>query len=470
LSDQSKELNGGAFEHHGVWWDSSAPEHRWVGILRWDPTDGAALSLTLTEGDELPPDTSEVMVGVTTSRTRITLLKCFRRHAQIVFGGAPGPRAVEVFANEVLVGFHCDRRDPLLSSASVSFQHLGEWWGQHGMKHEVGKDSQHVGVQYEPQPSLELVDDGTWRISMSTQLTGSLSFERTLMEEKATVDFRCETPQSMSAFRHRIHAFGDFLSILFGTVTNQTECSFALPTGENGRRAVAAFHGLPLYRTDGRGVSIRADALLQFADIEQAAPSMLSAWLSHLEILKYVRALYFVGAHGEGLLETKFLALTQAAEAFHRRFYDGRYMEEAAFEATVLAPMVSAIPAAVVGSHRDALSSRLKFANEVSQHKRLRDLVVEHREALRALVDQPDEWVAPIVDLRNAVTHFDPKAKMDVPPERIVAFATLLRLLLECCFLKIAGLTPDEIGEVAQRSAEYRQLKRRFFESQPPAS
>ena len=461
-----------SFEYHGVWWAAAAPQDRSIGVLRWDATDGATLSLTLT-GAVRPPSTCDVMLGLSTDRKKLTLFKCFSRSLPFsipfaVDGEGSAPRAAEVFANEVLVGVHCDSADPLVSSASVLFQDLGEWWGLYGLQHDVGNDGQTVGVRYEPQPSVPLVDDGVWRMSLSTRLSGSISFERTLLEDKATMELSSASPQPLSDFRRRIHAFSDFLSVLFGGVTNPIECEFALPAPESSRASRATFHGIPLYQGDPRKASVRARALLQFPEIEEALPGMVSAWLSHLESIRYVRALYFVGVHGEGLLEPKFLALMQAAEAFHRLHYHGVYMDPETFERDVLEAMVAAIPDVVGKDHRNSLKTRLKFANHVSQRKRLMELALEHREALRALVDSPEDWVGPLCDYRNELTHLGPESKLDVPPERIFVFTTLIKLLLECCFLKVAGLPTTEIATVVRRSGDYRQLKVRFFDGQHP--
>jgi hypothetical protein len=65
-------------------------------------------------------------------------------------------------------------------------------------------------------------------------------------------------------------------------------------------------------------------------------------------------------------LEIKFLALAQAAEAFHRRFSEGKdhYMDQSAYERDVLGPMEKTIPAGVNESHRQSLRGRLRFGNE----------------------------------------------------------------------------------------------------------
>ena len=80
--------------------------------------------------------------------------------------------------------------------------------------------------------------------------------------------------------------------------------------------------------------------------------------------------------YGKGFVEGKLLALTQAVEAFHRRFYPGLYIDKERFDKEVLKPLTDAIPSTAGAELRDSIASRLKFANEHSQRKRAADAVL----------------------------------------------------------------------------------------------
>ena len=189
--------------------------------------------------------------------------------------------------------------------------------------------------------------------------------------------------------------------------------------------------------------------LFGFGEIEGRAQELFGAWLSQIHYLQDARTLYLSGVYGGGYIEHRLLALTQAAEALHRRFFQDRYMEQAAFDAEVLEPLVKAIPVGAVGPLRQGLRDRLKFANEHSLRKRLRTLFDTHESVLTALVDKPTELVSPIVDARNEFTHFPvPEAELSPPhsrprANRVIEFNWVLRLLLESCFLQTMGF---EIG------------------------
>jgi hypothetical protein len=168
--------------------------------------------------------------------------------------------------------------------------------------------------------------------------------------------------------------------------------------------------------------------------------------------------------YGQGFLETKLLALTQAAEAFHRRFYPGLYMDTQDFALSVFEPLKASIPALVSDAHRASITSRLQFANEFSQRRRMDALFREHVETLRILVASPETWVDPIVAHRNAFTHFALSTHVAQDPERVLRYNFILRLLLEACFFKVVGLTTDEIAALVRRSESYRKVRVRFFD------
>jgi hypothetical protein len=147
-------------------------------------------------------------------------------------------------------------------------------------------------------------------------------------------------------------------------------------------------------------------------------------------------------------------------------------MDPATFEADVLRPLKAAIPPVVDDSHREAISSRLRFANEHSQRQRMRTLFSEHNEVLRVLVDAPERYVSAIIDHRNDFTHFPPDATTrrqpggPRDPERVRTYNSILRLLMESCFLKTMGFSPEEVRSFVASCETYRQESARIRKEQ----
>jgi len=207
--------------------------------------------------------------------------------------------------------------------------------------------------------------------------------------------------------------------------------------------------------------------LFRFSDIKHRAPEVLGAWLSQSENLHHATVLYLAGVYGGGFIETRLLALTQAAEAFHRRFYPGLYMDEVRFKTEVFEPLKAAMPTSIDDPLRAALTSRLSFANEYSLRRRMQALFREHRDALRVLVDEPESYISPIIEHRNEFTHFPRRGSeggsgTPPDPEQVLLYNWILRVLLESCFLRAMGFSTDEIQSFAASSNTYRQMSARF--------
>jgi hypothetical protein len=458
-----------AFEHDGVWWDPANPHEQWVGTLQFDPSVGATLVVTLPpeRPNPFPPlESYDLLVGVTTAGKRITLIDCLERLSTAWFGAAP--RRIEIFAHTVVVGLHCESADPLMASASVTFQHLSEWWRRAGIEFDLTERLTDVGVRYVKPEPLVVQDDDTWRVSVGPAIAGTFRTDRVALWEIVRLVIEAKTPRPFSEFRPRISAFGDFLSIACLTLCSVDELVIVDRAEPGECAAEGTVHDVPIYKRRERRASLFVRSLLHFADIDGRAREILRAWFAESDRLLEIRALYLLGVYGEGFVTGKLLALTQGAEAFHRRFCPGDYMEPEAFEEQVRGPMTAAIPKGLDDPHKDAIRSRIKFANEYSQSRRFAELVDEHADALQVLVENPGGFVRPIIDVRNAFTHFPyPSPEHGRDPEEVLRFNWFLQLLLECCFLKTMGFSPAEITTVAHRSQTYQQLAALYFKRNP---
>ena len=206
--------------------------------------------------------------------------------------------------------------------------------------------------------------------------------------------------------------------------------------------------------------------LFQYKDIAARPFDVFGAWLGNAESLGVVRSLYMSGAYGKSFLELKLLALAQAVEAYHRRAYEGQdlYMDAGAYEQHILPGLLAAVPATLDASHRQSLTSRLKFANEFSFRKRLTMLFDEHDAAIAAVIPDPRAWIERIVAHRNGLTHHPViEGRPNVDKIALVQCNYVLLILLELCFLKSMVMDASAIEQLAQKCERYRQIRQRFF-------
>jgi predicted MarR family transcription regulator len=88
----------------------------------------------------------------------------------------------------------------------------------------------------------------------------------------------------------------------------------------------------------------------------------------------------------------------------------------------------------------------------------------EHEAALALAVPSPRSWITPIVEYRNGFTHHPVIAdQQDLDKDALLRCTYVLRILLELCFLKSAGLDEAAVAALAGRCEHYRQIRSRFF-------
>jgi hypothetical protein len=451
----------------GFWWDPKHPETRWPGTLKYGGPEGANLKLLL---EPLPLSAShlrqvfsneiqqyDLLLGESTSGEKITLLKAFNRSTD------------SVFANAVIIGFHADGADPLISTAAVVFRHLDEWWDRAAISPDVSLGWPNLTLQYKEPDPIVVYEDSVLRISVRSGLTGSHKRMEHSLKEEIRVEMSASSPIPLSEFQWRVDACKDLLSVACHTVCQVDELRLLPPrTDGESRLEIGRFHAVPIVSDRDQESRKSPDPLFHCGDIRDHTQAIFTAWLQCARSLLVVRSLYLSAVYGKAFLEVKLLHLTQAVEAYHRRCYDGLYMDEQGYATRVADVLRAAIPVGLDPSLRDSLKNRVKYGNEYSFVKRLTVLITEHEAALTAVTANPRKWIKTIADRRNSFTHHPviDRQLHSIDRMEIICCNYVLQTLLECCFLKSMGMTSAQITMFAARCARYGSVKRRFFADQ----
>lgn len=459
-------------ETTGMWWDPRAPDEEWHGTLRFDDVLGSTLSITLpNEVPDFSPALRSypVLHGRGSNGKLYSLLDAFDRSTQPSLFGVP--RSVEVFANRLIAGFHSASTDPLLSAVSVEFENLTDWFGQTGISMDQSVVFPEVAARYKPPVPNLLYEDDLLTVTLEAGAGYGIGEHKFDLKEAVWFSIQAKDVLPFSHFDKVARACGDLLSIACMVNCRTSNFTLIAPAIEDQPRSSATFHAVPRYkRRPSEPTSVTGRVLFSFDDIKSRAAAIFRAWLTKDADLRDARALYFEGLYGGSFVEHRLLVLVQAAEAFHRRFYQGTFMPAADFESQVLQPMVAAIPMHISTDFKATLKKRLQHANERSQRSRLNELVKEHNSTLEVLAAEPKQLVNPIIDVRNEFTHFPvpvtgSSAAERPPAQRVLYYNWFLRLLLEAAFLGSMGFEKDEIRAMAEGSETYRQIAARFAPS-----
>jgi ApeA N-terminal domain 1 len=195
-------------------------------------------------------------------------------------------------------------------------------------------------------------------------------------------------------------------------------------------------------------------------DIANVAPMLLEHWFASLPILEPVYDLLFGTLFGrDSFVRTKFLSLTQAIESFHRRVQGGTYASAEDFT-NLEAALKAAVPTGIPDPLRQRISDSIKYANEYSLRKRIKEVLQGLAPATIQMLKLSDAAAGAdlLVKTRNYLTHFDERSKTGLVDD-IVAMHYMnerLTALLFILILKRLGLAEDTAAKGI--------LKRRFFQ------
>ncbi len=200
---------------------------------------------------------------------------------------------------------------------------------------------------------------------------------------------------------------------------------------------------------------------IPFSSIETSFAQILSTFLSADPRLQQVFAqLLGPWYRPPGYNYSKFLGLTQTAELFHRARFTGKYVDDDKWS-PMADRIVASLPANLEPAHWEALKARLRFGNEFSLRKRLRELADSLSGQMADHVVKGTPSVDRIVNARNAVVH-GPSADLQLPDGReLIDMVDSLRLLIETLCLLHIGVPQEAVLHGLAERREYLNLRAR---------
>jgi len=156
-------------------------------------------------------------------------------------------------------------------------------------------------------------------------------------------------------------------------------------------------------------------------------------------------------------LEHHFLSILNAFESYHRLAGKKQFDFSEANHGERLKQILETAPIA----HREWLGQQLEHSNEVRLRGRLKEVYDDQPDNVKALLGKKKDFVGPIVDTRNYLTHHSVKLKAQALTGLGLWLAIKkVRLVLQVCFLGQMGLAGDVISKVIERSGDYQILRR----------
>ncbi len=452
------------FAYKGVWWLPDNPKEQVSGTLRFTPGEGATLDLIGSFGDikrtnkMLDP---EIILGISSDGKQITLYECFETGSTISFPGFP----ISSFsANSVFIGALFQKSEDMkFKSISVHYLHLDEWAGISGFELKNLWEKE-VIIKYKlPEPIQVDISNGL-KISINIRATmpqHSFVQKEATIKQKTEIKIETSEDKSFEDYRKIIFHIQNFLSL--GIMESVHPLAIAGLTEVNKMMIEDKAHYPPVevfYTLSdipkGHEPLHPLDMLFTFKDISNRFESFLRNWFEKKDLLEPVYNLYFGTLYNPNMyLEHRFLSLIQAIESFHQCIYGGEYLPDEDYK-VVYDALVPAIPEAVRSDLKDRLKEYLKYGNEFSLRKRLKEIVDKYQEILDRFIENKNAFIEKVVDTRNYQTHHDKELKERAAKGKDLYWLTQkLKMYLEICLLTELGFRSEEIKALFLRNLRY---------------
>ena len=452
------------FKKSGYFWLPSAPDRRIPGTLTI--TDGGNIELEVVglfdesiEGlnNALSgKDDLKRIVGHIEKYGLVTLDDCFYKNKNISFGGISKST---IYVNRALIGVAYDDKEAVrYNKFQFSVEGIDEWVGISGIKVESNLKEKTASITYVPPEEilLNLNIGMKLLITYSWTLPGFPNQKEAKITQKTFFKLISEQELPLNDFISVAHK----LTTLLCFAVDKTVCieqvsgtSDAITQNVGNGKTIPVpiliyYPSLPYAEIEPKIDWHRM--LFRFDQIKNDAERIFNNWFKAYDRIEPALNLYFFAKTGiPKYLDGKFLALVQGLESYHRRTSSEKLMEDAKFN-EIVTNLIEYCPK----EHQEWLSSKLKYANEISLARRLKRIIEPFRNYFGSNNDRK-KIIRKIVDTRNYLTHYDESLEANAAVGREL---WLLCLRMEAIFqlhlLHVLGFTTEQIEAIFQNSNE----------------
>lgn len=445
------------FKKSGSFWLPSEPNRKLPGTL--SISDGGHIELEVigrfggrievSLNADLNP--IERIVGHIEKDEFVTLDDCYYKTLPLSLMGGISKSLIRV--GRVFTGVGYDEGEsPCFNTLTFSVEGIDEWVGISGINvnHHFEERTATISYQYPGDVSLNLGNGMQLLITFEWTLPGFPIIKEARITQKAYLELVSQEARELDDFISVVRKITQFLCF---AVDQTVSLDSMEATSDNLHRNIGEGRTRPIpikiyypswpYSTDEPTIH-QHDMLFRFRQIQNDAERIINNWIEAYENITPAFNLYFFAKMGlQTYLTERFMALVQGLEAYHRRTSDEKRLDEAEFEGLV-ENLIEKCPE----EHREWLSRELKYGNEVSLRKRLRDIiklfkdVIGNRTRRENLIDK-------IVNTRNYLTHYDLSLESEAAEgQDLWNLCVNMELLFQLHFLQLIGFSREQIDSL----------------------
>jgi hypothetical protein len=389
-----------------------------------------------------------LIIGSSADGNKITLYKCFLKNKKTHWSNI-GINTVQFtfISSIVFIGTHFTSIDQItFNEMSVRFAHLDEWVDISGFEVKPIE----IEIKYTLPKNIEFIIDKEFTIKVGFNVSYP-TFSKPLIEislkQSAWVFFCPSTSRTIDEYLKMMFVMQNFLTLAMSeptyltAVVGKTESEkFIVGDKEIHTEIDVLFKQQsyvlePIHPLRTREMLFTLKQILTKQDV-------LGKWFNKSQVLEPVYDLYFGTFYQKGMyLNNELLNLAQALESYHRKT-----MENLELPIEQHQNRVNEILKNTPEVYKEWLKNKLKYTNEPTLRKRLRELWDKCPPTLTTKFGTKELFVGITVDTRNYLTHFGDDLKANAATsEDLYTFVLKLRIMVQICLLQELGFNSDEV-------------------------
>jgi hypothetical protein len=385
----------------------------------------------------------------------------------------PGFLRSSFVACVAFVGKHFAREsDILFEDIRVSFSHLDDWTRITGFEFKLETDGHGRFTKQEINYAFPAVREhrvDNVMICFDYGFTsGGDRIKEVNLKQTSFIKARTDVPVHFDDYQRNIYVkIRNLLCLAIGQPVYPMIVKGRVPRSKVGTEddevldsEIQVFYAMA-ERRDSFGKIHPSKMTFVYEDVASDFEIILRNWFANYSNLQPVCDLFFGTFYNSSMYpQHEFLSLTQAAETYHRRMFGGKYVEDDAYD-KIYDNLVGGIPPEICGDFRENLKQKMRYYNEFSLRKRLKELFERYGDALKVLISRPDEFIDAVVNTRNFLTHYDKKIEdKSKHGDDLYGLIKKVRGMLEICLLTQLGVSSEMAQKWITRNQRYANYSR----------
>jgi len=437
----------------GAWWSATNPDNKVLGTLTFEPPgtceleiDGSLIDVK-TFGTQMP--NIGCVYGETYEGQLCTLDGCFL--ASLSF---PGVNTTRIIFNTLFIGnTTIDPKNDRFEYAVIDMTDLAGWMSRDPFLYSVAQKQ--TEVKYNPPtPACFTVPSLQSQLKLVSMFNIGIEYQKRHLEHSERIQILPDIKQDISWYKDVCVNSRMLMSLFVGRSVDVISLRLVKTDAERVEYVDFCFRQV----MSGHAKALAPHEIpFAFPVISNVFQTLVTTWFQNAAKYGASAALSFgVSINSSMPLEFQFLALVQGLESYHRGQGGGVYLSESEYE-YIRTALVSAIPADVEQSHRDALKKRIQYGYQHSLRRRLNDLLNKVPDKLKSRITYGDgKFVERVINTRNFLTHRDDTCKSNAFGTRDMFNACQgLKLLVEVLLLSNIGMPVSELEDVMSTHNNY---------------